>query len=82
MINLKVSNLSFKESDSQVFNANQVLDIFVDDQKIGLFGIISKEIGQNRKINEPIALAELDIALLLNYARERSSVDSIPIYPS
>ena len=79
--NLKVSNLSFKESTNQAFNANQVLDIFVDDQKIGLFGIISKEIGQNRKINEPIALAELDIALLLNYALERSSVDSIPIYP-
>ena len=79
--NLKVSNLSFKESTNQAFNENQALDIFVDDQKIGLFGIISKEIGQNRKINEPIALAELDIALLLNHARERSSVDSIPIYP-
>ena len=79
--NLKVSNLSFKESTSQAFNVNQSLDICVDDQKIGLFGIISKEIGKNRKINEPIALAELDIASLLNYARERSSVDPIPIYP-
>lgn len=82
MLSIDIRNLTFIPENNNGFKDGHSLDIFIGQEKVGFLGLISEKPSKNWKFNTPVAVAELDLALILNKKDKKVSVIPIPVYPS
>lgn len=59
--NLNVKPYELRPSHSNLFLTSQQAEVFVDNQKVGVMGIVHPQVINNFKWIHPVALFELDL---------------------
>ncbi|MBN1269667.1 MAG: phenylalanine--tRNA ligase subunit beta [Kiritimatiellae bacterium] len=62
--------------------ANEAIAISLEGEPCGVMGIVRREIREEWRMSDPVAVAELRLRPLLKYVHEISAITAPPIFPS
>ena len=58
------------------------VDIFLDNRQVGSIGLISNSLRHKWRMNDPVAVAEIDLNVLLHVEAAKPAVKLPPVYPA
>ena len=78
-----INNLVVKplKKDHSVFTLNQSGEVLVENEKVGIIGLVKKELLLNFQIKNSVYLTDLDIAKLITFAKFTKKYQSINPFP-
>lgn len=83
LANLGVSNVVFKaETTNQTYHTGRCANIYVNDEKIGIFGNIHPEVVKNYGVNAEILMCELDFNSILQNKETKVLYKKLPKFPA
>ena len=79
----KISKVQFKPiENAPAFAAGTAVEILAGKQKIGLLGLVNDAARKEWRLNDPVAVAELDLEPLIANVWKQNPVKDIPLYPA
>lgn len=79
----KVSDVSFQTLDNaSAFETGRAVKVLSGKTEIGVLGLINSKARKEWRLNDPVAVAELNLEPLISNVWKRSEVKDIPLYPA
>lgn len=69
-------------TDNETFHPGRTAGMYVNNEPIGIYGEVSREVIDNYGLNHSVYLAEIDIEKILEYKNTDWKYESLPKYPS
>ena len=64
------------------FESGTGVEIRVGDRVLGCMGLVDRKLGSEWRMQEPVAVAELDFEILTEGAHEQADIAAVPMYPA
>jgi len=77
-----VSGAVFTAKDTSAFEPGRAIEISVDGTAIGLLGLVNAKARREWRLNDPVAVAELDLTALIDGTGHIEPGSDLPLYPS
>ncbi len=77
-----IANWSVERTTHSAFEAGQAVIVLVDGEEIGVMGLIRSDLRHEWRLEDPVAVAELQNAPLLKYFGRITPARAVPVYPS
>ena len=64
------------------FESGTGVEIRVGDRVLGCMGLVDRKLGSEWRMQEPVAVADLDFEILTEGAHEQADIAAVPMYPA